>query len=401
MLNSADAGPGRSVQATWNYTLGSIVFIFLVLDTSLVLTALAAFDDRGDTVNGVLLALIVVSSAMHVRYSWFLRAGLGGGLPRTSWTLALLAPAAAAWVVGIFSPGTGPLAAIPLWLALCLLACLLPKGKHWALLAGGAVLVMAQLGLTALLSGQSPDLRPFSGTRFLLVYAAFMPFVLLTSLWWWKVVVELDRHRRMAGELAVAKERLRFSADLHDIQGHHLQVIALKSELAERMLTIDVEAAREHIHETRVIAKQALEETRSLVSGYREIALENELENAREVLSAAGAQCELKVDRLPHNPAAHRALAMAVREATTNILRHSAATTVSITLSAAADGCTLTISNNALASAVRPNKVPGSGLVGLRERLELLGGRLDTSTDVEQDRFKLQAWVPQQLGVNA
>src|SRR5690606_35384605 len=130
------------------------------------------------------------------------------------------------------------------------------------------------------------------------------------------------------------RERLRFAADLHDIQGHHLQVIALKSELAERLLDTNPDAAREHIHETRTIARQALEETRSLVYGYRDVALADELENAREVLAAAGARCELDIGVLPDDAEARRTLALVVREATTNILRHSAATKAWIRLGA-------------------------------------------------------------------
>ncbi|MBF2720921.1 histidine kinase, partial [Psychrobacter sp. NG254] len=171
-----------------------------------------------------------------------------------------------------------------------------------------------------------------------------------------------------------------FASDLHDIQGHHLQVIALKSELAERMLAIDPEAAREHIHETRMIAKQALEETRSLVAGYREVELDNELENAREVLAAAGAQCDLAVGT--------------VREATTNILRHSEATQVSIQLDSNDSESTLVISNNELRSSASAGEVLGSGLVGLRSRVATLGGTLDTAVDDAGDRFELSVRIP-------
>lgn len=222
-----------------------------------------------------------------------------------------------------------------------------------------------------------------------------MPLLLISSLWWWRVVVELDRHRVMAGELAVAQERLRFAADLHDIQGHHLQVIALKSELAERLLDLNPEAARENIRETRLIAKQALEETRSLVSGYRETSLEDELENAREVLTAAGANCELTLETLPPEPEAQQALAMTVREATTNILRHSEATHTTISMTATRGGTTLTIRNDGLDGT--PSSVfvtPGTGLLGLHDRLEAVGGTLHTTMDT--GLFEILAWVPSQ-----
>ncbi|MFC3276308.1 GNAT family N-acetyltransferase, partial [Agromyces mediolanus] len=121
------------------------------------------------------------------------------------------------------------------------------------------------------------------------------------------------------------QERLRFASDLHDIQGHHLQVISLKSELAERLLERDPERARALVHEVRLIAKEALEETRSLVAGYRQVAFDEELENAREVLAASGAVCTLRLGPVPSGHEVQRALGSVVREATTNILRHSEA----------------------------------------------------------------------------
>lgn len=389
---AAQQVPGRSVNTTWTYTLGSIVFILLVVDATLATEILHVFSLKNDVASGFLLATLVCAVAAQIRYCWFLRAGLGGGLPAASWTIALLVPSAAVWLLGPLTPTSALLTALPLWLATCLVACLLPQRQRWLALVAGLALSLLQPVAGIALNGQASFFPPDPGTWILFAYAAFMPFVLLSSLWWWRVVVELDRHRQMAGELAVAQERLRFAADLHDIQGHHLQVIALKSELAERLLTINVDAARENIHQVRLIAKQAMEETRLLVSGYREIALDNELENACEVLAAAGAQCELSVGILPGTPAARQTLAMAVRETTTNILRHSNATRVSITLTDAAHGFTLSISNNGVASQTPSTSTPGSGLTGLRERVGALGGTLTTTTDT--DRFEVLVWVP-------
>lgn len=386
------ARPGRSVHTTWTYTLGCMVFILVVLDFMLVALALEPPTPRFDAVSWLLLVSLGCAVATQIRYCWFLRAGLSGGLPPIAWTLALIVPSAAVWIVGLVSSAHALMWSLPLWLAACLIACLLPNRQRLAVLAAGFALTLLHPVAYLVLHDQSYAFPEDPGLRMLVSYAAMMPVVLLSSLWWWRIVVELDRHRLMAGELAVAQERLRFAADLHDIQGHHLQVIALKSELAERLLTIDVEAARGHIHDSRLIAKQALEETRSLVSGYRGTVLENELENAREVLSAAGAHCELTIDPLPENPDVHKALAMAVREATTNILRHSNATLASITLAASANGSTLTVSNNGVTSGTTGSRALGNGLAGLRERIAALGGHLETTTDAEY--FELQASVP-------
>ncbi len=225
----------------------------------------------------------------------------------------------------------------------------------------------------------------------MIAYTALLPIIVILSLWWWAIVVELDRHRRASAELAVAQERLRFASDLHDIQGHHLQVIALKTELSERLLDTDLDAARENIHEARVIARQALDETRSLVYGYREVALATELENAHGVLSASGAECDLDVGALPAEADAQRALAMVVREATTNILRHSAAQKVWIRLGPVAGGTELIIGNDGVDAS---SSTSGNGLTGLRERVAAIGGQFETRALDGIGTFELRAWVP-------
>ncbi len=386
------AAPGRSVSTTWTYTLGSIVFVLVVLDAMLLGVGVEAFKATYVGVSSLLMLSLLASVATQIRYCWFLRAGLGGGLPPAIWTTALLVPSLLVWLLGLFASVDALMWVLPLWLALTLIACLLPLRRRMSILGAGLVASLLHPFIYSLINGVPYGFSDNPGMRMLFVYAAGMPLVILSSLWWWRIVVELDKHRLMAGELAVAQERLRFAADLHDIQGHHLQVIALKSELAERLLAVNPETAREHIHETRLIAKQALEETRSLVSGYRETVLENELENAREVLSAAGAHCELRLDPLPSNPAVRKALAMTVREATTNILRHSDATHAAITLATDLDGCTLTISNNGVSSPAASRPSSGNGLAGLRERVEALNGKLNVTLDAE--RFELQASIP-------
>lgn len=414
---AATRDSARGVHATWLYTLSSIVFVFGVLDAILLLSLSERYADDPDPLTAALGGLVLVSAITHVRYCWFLRVGRGGGLPAAGWTVALLAPAAAAWLSGLVAPGGALLGAFPLWIAICLVAALLPNPARWGLIVVGAVLTVCHPLLVTALTGGSPQLLTGPGAGALYVYGLVLPFMILTSLWWWQIVVELDRHRRTAGELAVTQERLRFASDLHDIQGHHLQVISLKSELAERLLAIDPDAARENLHEVRLIAKQALEETRRLVAGYREVALDDELENAREVLAAAGARCDLRVGELPTDAATRSVLASVVREATTNILRHSEAAHVRIALAASADAVTLEVENDGVAGgagsadpaesvdraelAGSTGRVPGSGLAGLRDRLAAVGGRLEAGVVPPGDRFVLRARVPVPVPVAA
>lgn len=386
------AGPARSVQTTWTYTLGSIVFFFVVLDAVLLGAVSTNFAATEDWRDAVLIVLVLVTSALQVRYCWFLRAGRGGGMPRAAWTVALLVPAVAAWLLGLVTPGAGLFAAVPLWMSVNAFAPLLSKARRRAVLLGAAVATVAHPLLASSVAGNPLDAAATSGAWVLLVYGAFLPAMVLSSLWWWEIVVTLDRHRSVAAELAVAQERLRFASDLHDIQGHHLQVIALKSELAERLLAVDPDAAREHLHETRLIARQALEETRSLVAGLREVDLASELENAREVLTASGADCSLTLGGLPADIEVRRVLALVVREATTNILRHSAATQAAITLTTSLDGSALEIANNEAAAPTDARaRTLSSGLDGLRDRVAAIGGRLVTERD--GDRFALRVVV--------
>lgn len=398
------AEPARSVHTTWLYTLGSIVFFIGFLDVIVILTLLENYLATDDLATAVLIILMLVASAAQLRYCWFLRAGRGGGLPHPAWTAALVVPAAAVWVLGLFAPGNAFAAAVPLWAAASVVACLLPKPRRRVVLLAGAIAFVLHPMLTSVVSGSPFTPAESSSPWTFLLFSAMLPIMLLSSLWWWEVVVQLDRNRRTAAELAVVQERLRFASDLHDIQGHHLQVISLKAELAERLLAVDPEAAREHLHETRLIAKQALEETRSLVAGYRQVAFDDELENAREVLTASGAACELRLEALPADAAAQSALASVVREATTNILRHSEATTVTIELATTGDRTELRIVNDGVtkvaASAEPPGRggagarAHGSGLAGLRERLAAVGGALETVTDAARGRFELRATVP-------
>lgn len=386
------------MHTTWVYTLGSIVFFFVLLQVSVVLTSVQLFETSRTTsdtsailLNASVLVLAIISAAAQIRCCWFLRAGLGGGMPDHRWQVLLLVPAALAWIVGLFLPDAGLYAALPLWMSANVLAPLLAIRPRLALIAAGAVITLAHPLLAAGSLGETLMAEENSAYRFVIGFGALLPLMVLTSMWWWRIVVELDKHRRAGAQLAVAQERLRFAADLHDIQGHHLQVIALKTELSERLLETDPDAARENLHEARLIARQALDETRSLVYGYRDVALTTELENAREVLTAAGADCELSLGALPDDPDLQRSLAMVVREATTNILRHSTATRAWIHLHPVADGIELVIGNNGADAGSNPH---GNGLTGLRERVAAVGGRLEAGTSTEPGLFELRVWVP-------
>jgi two-component system sensor histidine kinase DesK len=184
----------------------------------------------------------------------------------------------------------------------------------------------------------------------------------------WGLYLEIDAARRGAADLAVVQERFRFAADLHDIQGHTLHVIRLKTQLARRLLDTNPVAARVHLLEAETLIGETLANTRSLAFGDREVALAAEVANAQALFVAAGIRCD--VDGDPGTAVADELFGLAMRETTTNILRHSQATHVQVTI--APDR--LVIENDGSPERHRPP----SGLARLGERFEAAGGALLT-----------------------
>lgn len=197
------------------------------------------------------------------------------------------------------------------------------------------------------------------------------------SSWWtYGVAFRLDQARTAEGELAVARERLRFAAELHDIQGHHLQVIALKSELASRLGDRDPRAASAQMREVERLARDALDDTRAVVGGYREVRLRTEIANAVRVLTAAGVHARYATD--PEqieiaDRAAERLLGLAVREATTNMIRHARPAWARIDLAVRDGAQRLTVHNDGVRDT---DGGSGSGLRTLAKRFAAAGGTL-------------------------
>ncbi|MFC8799129.1 sensor histidine kinase [Promicromonospora sp. NPDC057138] len=290
------------------------------------------------------------------------------------------------------------------------LVTFLTARRAWFTL-GAALLVLPTIGLVAALAMGEPNVAHAAWMPALMVLA-FGP-AMVGMLHAWQVAARLDDARRLAGQLAVADERLRFAADLHDIQGHHLQVIALKSELAARLAEADPARAAEQMREVQRLAGDALRETRALVQGYRRTTLDAEIANASKVLTAAGVAVRADVDAdlaasLPQGP--RSLLGLVVREATTNLLRHSRATRAAFVLTPDDAGARLVIDNDG----ARPGTAgdgsadpadaggtsgtdgsgtagDGTGLVSLAERLDAVGGRLSWVGD--GDRFVVTATV--------
>ncbi|MFG2362580.1 sensor histidine kinase [Streptomyces mirabilis] len=196
-----------------------------------------------------------------------------------------------------------------------------------------------------------------------------------------EAVRELRAAREELARRAVEKERLRFSRDLHDLLGHTLSVIVVKSEAARRLAPRDLDAALTQITDIESVGRQALTEIREAVTGYREGSLTTELDRARSALSAASVDPVVRQSGAPLTPQNEALLGWVVREAVTNVVRHSGATRCEITVEGVPNGqVRLTVTDDGTgtgASATGPAEgIGGTGLKGLTERLAAAGGSL-------------------------
>jgi len=208
---------------------------------------------------------------------------------------------------------------------------------------------------------------------------------------------ELHAARTELAELAVAEERSRIARDLHDTLGHSLSLIALKSELARRVLADDPARAAAEIGDVEVAARDALASVRETVSGYRRPSLAMELAGARTALQAAGIENEVEPAPEGLPPDVDATLAWAVREGVTNVLRHSDASRASIRVVADGENRAVEVVDDGTTDidtegpGTRARR--GSGLDGLRERAASLGGLVEAGPLPDRG-FRLRVSVP-------
>ena len=176
-------------------------------------------------------------------------------------------------------------------------------------------------------------------------------------------------HEEMA-QLAKLAERERIARDMHDVLGHTLSVVVLKSELAGRIIDHDPARAKREISDVEQAARKALSEVREAIRGYRSEGLMAEIDRAHRTLDAAGVEltCESKPPSLP--PAEETVVSLIVREAVTNVVRHAQASRCVMQFSNANGQILLTVQDNGHGGI----REEGSGLRGMRERVEALGG---------------------------
>ena len=176
--------------------------------------------------------------------------------------------------------------------------------------------------------------------------------------------------------LAAISERERIARDMHDVLGHTLTMIALKADLAKKIGGKDGDAAAAEMGEIAAAARSTLAEVRAVVHGYRSKGLDGEVEAARDALRTAGVAFHIELDDRGLPRRLEGVLALVLREGVTNIVRHAAATEVRANLSMRDEAVTLTLADNG-----RGGGVEGSGLAGIRERIEALGGSFSRRTE--------------------
>jgi two-component system sensor histidine kinase DesK len=321
--------------------------------------------------GAVLLPLYVLLYLLTV---WFGIRDRPGGL-RAITLVVLLALATLPMIVLFGGGGFGPLALLSIGLAAGL-----PWRPAYILIFA---LTLVSTGITAFWS---------LGDALGIGYTTLISGVVVTTMRRFLTAIgELRTAREELAHAAVEQERLRFARDLHDLLGQTLSLIVIKAQLAGR-LGRDDPRGEQQITDIEQIGRDALREVREAVSGYRESTLAEEIRRSGRALQDAGIQ-PVVVQEGPENTAVPASvstlLAWVVREAVTNVIRHSGAATCEITLRADAGSAVLTVADDGRGTSAEP----GNGLRGLTERLMLANGTLSVG-DRPEGGFELTVTVP-------
>ena len=283
-----------------------------------------------------------------------------------------------------------------------------------ALIYNSRKLVLRRVCIAVALLGIAFTAYRFEGAIFLALVAAFGPFTvdgniprsaiivvlasIIPSLEWWllgsgpnafPLVIGIEsllvgagatfatRQALQTKRINKSTERERIARDLHDILGHTLSVIILKSELAGRLVDRDPTRAGAEIADVERISRKALAEVREAILGYHEGDLRAEIERATSTLATAGIEVEKRCEQLEMPLSQERVLAMVLREAVTNIVRHSQAKHCRIMLQLANGACRLTVGDDGRGGA----HTEGLGMRGIRERVQAIGGSACWNTE--------------------
>jgi len=266
------------------------------------------------------------------------------------------------------------------WLAGSILL-LIPGLTAWALFAAVVLSMLAG----SLIAG----LGPYS-VAYLTVASLDIGLVVFGLSRLTQIITYLKATRTDLAQLAVIRERVRFGRDLHDLLGYSLSAITLKAELTRRLVNSNPARARDELAELLDVARQALADVRLVASGYREMSLAKEAATVLSLLSTADIATRMEIDCGPLDESIDTVLATVLREAVTNMLRHSTARNCTIEASAARDVVRLRVTNDGVPSSAASHR-KGGGLENLASRVEAVGGKLSVSR--HDGRFDVLATV--------
>lgn len=380
----------RGISATWWYTASAVVAFELLLVFVWLASLLAAGAAVAVLMTIAAGGLLWCASTILLLFDYRRR---GDASPGMRWS-RLIAPFLVAVAFGVVSgllSGSWLLAVTPVAQFLVLQDW--PRGVRLRVVA---LLTATLIGLWiidsrfAFAQGDASEQSLWSLPA---IYSVILPVMTVSSLWWWDVLITLDRARASEARLAATQERLRVATDVHDLQGHHLQVIALQLELAERLLSRDPAAALQNLQAARASVDDARQGTRDLATRFRSVPLSDELANAQDLLEAAGLRVVSSI-AADADGAPASALGPVIRETTTNVLRHGGGRRASLSLTRESDSWRYEISNDVVASAVPESA--GSGLEGVGRRISEARGTLDVQRGPED--FTVTVTVPSREG---
>jgi two-component system, NarL family, sensor histidine kinase DesK len=198
-----------------------------------------------------------------------------------------------------------------------------------------------------------------------------------------KLQGQLEDANKRISELVIMEERQRISRDLHDTLGQKLSLIGLKSDLAAKLVSKNPDQAKSEIKDVQDTARTALKEVRELVTEMRGTKLEDEIHRVKQILEAAKIELDVQGPlRLPNTSLiAENVVSMCVKEAVTNIVKHSGATSCLISIEPAESALAVKVSDNGVGLDAAQHNRKKSGLQGMKERLEFVNGHLDIQGD--------------------
>jgi two-component system sensor histidine kinase DesK len=277
-------------------------------------------------------------------------------------------------------------------------------GRQWAGMAGflaGSILLLIP-GVTAWLLFSAVIGSMLVGPLILGLGAYSVAYLTVASLDIGLIVFGLSRltlviryvhaTRAERAQLAVVRERMRFARDLHDLLGYSLSAITLKAELTRRLVATNPERARDELAEVLDVARQALADVRLVASGYRNMSLSKEAASVTSLLATAGIAGRVDIDCESLDEAVDTVLATVLREAVTNLLRHSAAKNCAIEADVAGGSVRLRVTNDGVRQTAGSRR-DGGGLENLAQRLSAVGGTLIAGAGPD-GRFEVLATVP-------